>query len=991
VLSLAQKAGWDLPPKEVGKQERLLHLARSFERLIEVEGGNKFSVNGMDGYRRAQQHAKGKRPKSEAEYLDPPTGIPTIWDADAIQSALTSHYLAQFSMSGYLIEAMLGDSRIGHALNKRTKGVLKCKPYLSPNPRAKDKKLAKFIADQYTELWYEVLPFEMQEQLWVWSSMAGWSLFNQIWGTRQEDMYLPEMKFWHPSFQFFLMSGDPSERRFQAITMGGGSAGDSMNVPIEIGDPDWFLYAPYSTPREHGYRTWIRGACRQVGIPYLVRNYALRDFSRFSELMGIPLRAINVPADAMDDDKSVIFQQIVQQSSEAIIVLPTAADGTGYQYQYIESKNAEGHKVFKELAARCDSDIELAINGTMLLSAMGSSDSKTGSNAAAKSVRSEDSEYSEADAMKLATMVRKQIWAPITNYNYEDGDELVPLIVLADEPPEEKTASAQVLLNVSQALVNYEQVGAELDLAKIGEQFDIPFTSFDLVPPEQPETQLQARELRKTTQLQALVFDKDDWELTEAKQWCKAHGYLDDASDTPEAHVFDQRSIGDFILKSMKDVSLGEGVFAHVGKLTPGDGSENETSMHARRAWKRRHAAQAGQDYVDKVAELGKHHGVNDMRHFLAHVQQAISVATTPEEAKANLKRMARELKHGSLETTLRNSRLMAHLAGRSSESDVRTSRMAFDPDQPRGPDGKWDPAGGSGSVKSDTHGEGRVHTQADLLKSVPKDSKGKQTYEGFPVSSINKVHEFSGETGLKAVVFRKDRNGKEVQTYKYTSEHDQRHADARFEKAAKMGEHIHELRDRLEKDSKSDEVKTRDAAVVTRLIDHTTIRVGGSDSEKETGSVGATTLRAEHVHENKDGSVDLRFPGKSHKDWDRHIEGPLAHELSSRARGMRSDEQIFKVNAADVNKYLEGASPIKITAKDFRTFHASSMAHSILSKAMPPPSVSAKEAEAVIKKAVEATAKHLGNTPAICKEKYINPRVIDAYRNRAVSGKKAA
>lgn len=292
---------------------------------------------------------------------------------------------------------------------------------------------------------------------------------------------------------------------------------------------------------------------------------------------------------------------------------------------------------------------------------------------------------------------------------------------------------------------------------------------------------------------------------------------------------------------------------------------------------------------------------------------------------------------------------------------------------------------GDSKTVTSEKHGQGKVRSKDDLLKELPKDKNGKQRYEGFPVETINKVHEFSGETGLKAVIFRKDRNGKEVQTYKYTSEHDQNKADAKFKKAVKMSENIGTLRKRAEKDSSSSDKKTADAAVVVRLIDSTTIRVGGSDSEKDTGSVGATTLRAEHVIKNKDGSVNLKFMGKSHKEWDRRIDGPLAKEILKRTEGKKPGDQLFSVSASDVNSYLATASPDKITAKDFRTFHASEMAFSILAKAAPPPKISAKEAEANIKKAVEETSKFLGNTPTICREKYINPRVLDAYRNRVV------
>jgi DNA topoisomerase IB len=316
----------------------------------------------------------------------------------------------------------------------------------------------------------------------------------------------------------------------------------------------------------------------------------------------------------------------------------------------------------------------------------------------------------------------------------------------------------------------------------------------------------------------------------------------------------------------------------------------------------------------------------------------------------------------------------------------------------PRKDDGKFGSGGGGGSsesdksktVKSEIHGEGKELSRADLASRQPKDKNGKQGYGGFPLDTINKVHEFSGETGLKAVIFRKNRNGKEVKTYQYTDEHMQKQADYKFGKAAKMAKNIGALRKTIESDSKSNDPKTADSAVVVRLIDTTTIRVGGSDAEKDTGSVGATTLRAEHVIKNSDGSINLKFPGKSHKEWNRRVEGDLAAEIVKRTEGKKPGDKIFGSTAADVNGYLEKASPDKITAKDFRTFHASSMCFDVLSKSAPPPKISAKEADANIKKAIEETSKFLGNTPAICKEKYINPRVIDAYRERVVEGKAA-
>ena len=316
-----------------------------------------------------------------------------------------------------------------------------------------------------------------------------------------------------------------------------------------------------------------------------------------------------------------------------------------------------------------------------------------------------------------------------------------------------------------------------------------------------------------------------------------------------------------------------------------------------------------------------------------------------------------------------------------------------FNDDQPRAENGEWAPAGGGSSggshetVHSEKHGEGRVRTQADLVASVPKDTKGRQTYEGFPVSGINKVHEFSGDTGLKAVIYRKDRNGKEVQTYKYTDAHQQQHADAKFARADRMAQGIKDLRTRAEHDSHSTDAKTRDAAVAVRLVDHTTMRIGGGKSEKDTGSVGATTLRAEHVHPQPDGSVRVIFPGKSGKQWDREVTGPLAHELRARTEGKDPSARVFNVSAQDVNGYLGKASAAaKITAKDFRTFHGTAVADKILS-AMPAPRTMT-EANKNIAAAIKETSEHLGNTPAICKAKYVNPRVLDAYRNQVAARK---
>lgn len=67
-----------------------------------------------------------------------------------------------------------------------------------------------------------------------------------------------------------------------------------------------------------------------------------------------------------------------------------------------------------------------------------------------------------------------------------------------------------------------------------------------------------------------------------------------------------------------------------------------------------------------------------------------------------------------------------------------------------------------------------------------------------------------------------------------------------------------------------------------------------------------------------------LQFQGKSHHDWDVHVTDPkLVAAIREHAEGKTGAQPLFGVSPQAVNDYLERSSPMKVTAKDFRTFHA--------------------------------------------------------------------
>ncbi|GGQ78353.1 site-specific integrase [Streptomyces flaveolus] len=80
-----------------------------------------------------------------------------------------------------------------------------------------------------------------------------------------------------------------------------------------------------------------------------------------------------------------------------------------------------------------------------------------------------------------------------------------------------------------------------------------------------------------------------------------------------------------------------------------------------------------------------------------------------------------------------------------------------------------------------------------------------------------------------------------------------------------------------------------------------------------------------------------------------------------------------------DVNAYLKKLAGVEVTARDFRTWHATVMAAVALAVSQPVARSESARRRAVARAAREV-AGYLGNTPAVCRASYINPRVIELY-----------
>jgi len=287
----------------------------------------------------------------------------------------------------------------------------------------------------------------------------------------------------------------------------------------------------------------------------------------------------------------------------------------------------------------------------------------------------------------------------------------------------------------------------------------------------------------------------------------------------------------------------------------------------------------------------------------------------------------------------------------------------------PRDQGGQFSRVPGLGTKK----GPVEIFDEAELRATLPKTKSGKQFFEQVNVDLIQHAFKYDESLGgLRALILRKD--GRKV--YKYTDEHIRRKSEKKFARQGRMDKVIDKIRERVDKDLSARNEKKRAAASVVKLIDDTTMRIGGGRTESETGSRGASTLRAENFSENQDGTLQVKFQGKSGVDWDRKIEdAALNKSIKGFLKGKSGEDMVFPITPREVNQYLQRW---KVTAKDFRTFHASRMAFDNLREQPEPKTM--KDLKANVKAAIERVAAALGHTPAVCKSAYVNPYIIHSY-----------
>ena len=210
---------------------------------------------------------------------------------------------------------------------------------------------------------------------------------------------------------------------------------------------------------------------------------------------------------------------------------------------------------------------------------------------------------------------------------------------------------------------------------------------------------------------------------------------------------------------------------------------------------------------------------------------------------------------------------------------------------------------------------------------------------------------------------------------------------EAKYSKLLVFTRVLPQLRARVEEDLKRPGLqRERVLAAIVRLMELTFFRVGNSEYAKANKSFGLTTLRDRHVA--IEGSrIHIGFRGKSGKHHETDINDRRLARIVKGCRDLPGyelfqyvddDGERHTVGSAEVNEYLREITGEEITAKDFRTWAGTQLAAEAL-REFEAFDTEAERKRAVVR-AVEKVAKHLGNTPTICRRCYIHPAVLEGY-----------
>ena len=220
--------------------------------------------------------------------------------------------------------------------------------------------------------------------------------------------------------------------------------------------------------------------------------------------------------------------------------------------------------------------------------------------------------------------------------------------------------------------------------------------------------------------------------------------------------------------------------------------------------------------------------------------------------------------------------------------------------------------------------------------------------------------------------------------------------ARAKFDDMLSFARVLPVLRERVAEDLDKPPLSSQQVLAVTvRLLDRGFFRIGSEGYAADNGTYGLATMHKKHVRI-VDDAVLFDFTAKHGLRRVQHVVDPVSAAVVGKLKRRRggSPELLayrqsgtwLDVRSEHINAYLKDRTGLDVSAKDFRTWNATVLASIALSV-----TGAARDSQAARRRlevrAVKEVARYLGNTPAVARSSYIDPRVFDRFRSGLTIG----
>ncbi|MGV9993784.1 DNA topoisomerase IB [Streptomyces sp. NPDC003374] len=225
---------------------------------------------------------------------------------------------------------------------------------------------------------------------------------------------------------------------------------------------------------------------------------------------------------------------------------------------------------------------------------------------------------------------------------------------------------------------------------------------------------------------------------------------------------------------------------------------------------------------------------------------------------------------------------------------------------------------------------------------------------------------------------------------YLYHEEFRARQEDAKHEHVRQVARALPGLRAEVAGDLAGRGLsRARVTACAVRLLDLGFFRIGSDRHTRRNETYGLTTMLREHVSCGR-GEIAFSYPAKGGTELVRALVDDQAHAVvRALLRRRRGGQRLLaywnggawhELHSGDLNEALRRLSGADITAKDFRTWHATVLAAVGVAVTAEQARATAAARRRQIARTVREVSHYLGNTPAVCRSSYIDPKVFELF-----------